>query len=111
MAENYHNLSFNNQKKAVLSIIDDFSSGSQHKIALAIEVSSAIEKEEDKKFRLNQTLFTVLWEKEEIVNIGFQKWVNTVLVDRHHAMIYHSINVDECSDNCVVCKVIGGYST
>lgn len=106
MALSYRSLPFENQKKAVMSILDVFSKISKNKIILAIEVSEELDTEEDKKFRLRQTLHTVLWEVKEAVSMGFDTWADSVLLIRHHAMIYHSLNSEECRMACEVCKMI-----
>lgn len=82
----------------------DFSEESRKRILLALEVCEDLDPQ-DKRFRLEQTLNLCLWDFDEAVSLGFEKWKADVLVLRSQAIKYHEENKDECDGNCEVCKI------
>jgi len=102
--DRYKTLPFIHQKNSLLTILDAFSYNSRNKILLALEVCSELDDEDDKKFRLRQTLHTVLWEFDDAIATGFDRWLDDNLLIRHHAIIYHSLNDGECGHECQLCK-------
>ena len=107
MEDRYKTLPYKHQKNSILSILDDFSFISRTKLILALEVCDELDDESEKKFRLRQTLHTVLWEFDDAVATGFEQWLDNNLLIRHHAIIYHSLNDGECGHECQLCK--GNY--
>ena len=102
--KSYRSLSFEELRKAVLSLLHDFSEESRKRILLALEVCEDLDPQ-DKRFRLEQTLNLCLWDFDEAVSLGFEKWKADVLVLRSQAIKYHEENKDECDGNCEVCKI------
>lgn len=107
MEERWIKLPYTHQKNSLLTIMDDFSHVSRIKLLLALEVCDELDDEDDRKFRLRQTLYTALWEFEDAVKNGFDTWLDDNLLVRHHAIMYHSSNEGECGHECKLCK--GNY--
>tara|TARA_R110002020_G_scaffold307603_4_gene523427 strand:- start:725 stop:1057 length:333 start_codon:yes stop_codon:yes gene_type:complete len=104
MALSYRKLSYDEYKKAILSLLNDFSKQSKTRLLLAIEVCEELPSD-DRLYRMEQSLDTALWEFDEAIELGFNKWKDKHLVDRSNAIIYHEQNSDECSYDCEVCKL------
>ena len=85
-------------------MLKEFSSVSRTKILLAIEVCEELP-EEDRLYRIEQSLNTALWELDEAIELGFDAWKNKHLVERANAFLYHENNKDECDYDCEVCKI------
>lgn len=84
-------------------MLKEFSSVNRTKILLAIEVCEELP-EEDRLYRIEQSLNTALWELDEAIELGFDAWKNKHLVERANAFLYHENNKDECDYDCEVCK-------
>lgn len=106
----YRKLPYSGYKKAVVSLLNEFSKDSKGKILLALEVCEELP-EEDRLFRIEQSVNTALWELDEAIELGFDAWKNKHLVERANAFIYHENNKDECDYNCEVCKIAFRWKT
>lgn len=102
--KSYRSLSFEELRKAVLSLLNDFSKESRKRILLALEVCEDLDLQ-DKRFRLEQTINLCLWDFDEAVSIGFEKWKTQNFLMRCEAIKYHEENKDECDGDCEVCKI------
>ena len=107
MEERWIKLPYTHQKNSLITILDDFSYSSRTRLLLALEVCNELDDENEKKYRLRQTLYTALWEFDDAITTGFDKWLDNTLLIRHHAIIYHSLNEGECGHECQLCK--GNY--
>ena len=104
-------MKYGEYKKAVQSLFGDFSEQSKRKLLLAFEVCEELSDKRDKWYRLEQTMDAVLWEFDEAITMGFNAWKDYHLVDRSNAIIYHELNSDECSYDCIVCKLAFRWKT
>lgn len=100
----FRNLSYDNYRKAVLSILDDFNPEERKKLNLAFEVCKELEMP-DKRFRLEQTLNVCLWEFDDAIELGFDNWKDKYLVSRSEAIEYHELNREECKTDCKICEI------
>tara|TARA_R110000824_G_scaffold364363_2_gene552703 strand:- start:2653 stop:2997 length:345 start_codon:yes stop_codon:yes gene_type:complete len=101
----YRKLSYSEYKRAMLTYLELFTDRSKDRLLLALEVCDKMEDENDKKYRLEQTVNAVLWDFDEAIQLGFAEWKSFNLVNRNNALIYHDLNKDECNGNCLLCKI------
>ena len=110
MVLSYRMLSYDEYKKAILSLLNDFSAQNRTRLLLAIEVCEELPSN-DRLYRIEQSLDAALWEFDEAIELGFNKWKDKHLIDRNNAIIYHEQNSDECSYDCEVCKLAFRWKT
>lgn len=91
-------------KLSILSIYDSFGEQNKRRLLLAISVSDESDPD-DAYFRLYQTLKEVLWEKEEAIMMGFEKYIEENIFSRTVAVKYHDLNRNECNEKCQICIV------
>lgn len=104
LKHSYMKLSYNEYKRALLSLLTLFSEQNKKRILLAIGVCDDMDDDAERNFRLNQTVDVALWELDEAIETGFQDWKSLNLIKRNDAFIYHELNKDECEYDCQVCK-------
>tara|TARA_R110001599_G_scaffold353371_1_gene591898 strand:+ start:9 stop:350 length:342 start_codon:yes stop_codon:yes gene_type:complete len=93
-----------NFKLSILSIYDSFGEHNKKRLLLAISVSDELDSN-DAYFRLYQTLKEALWEKEEAITMGFEKYIEENIFSRSVAVKYHDLNRNECNQKCQICIV------
>jgi len=91
---------FEECRSIVITIMRRFSIQSQYKLNLAMNVCDSLIDDKDKKYRMKQTLFAVLWDIPEAVTIGFKKYldreINTILgFKKYHDK--NCVNINTCS--------------
>jgi|TARA_R110000782_G_scaffold247939_1_gene334806 hypothetical protein len=111
MRHAYRKLSYSEYKRAMLTYLNSFKLESKRRLLLAFEVCDKMEDESEKKYRLEQTVNSVLWDFDEAIEIGFAEWKSFNLVNRNNALIYHDLNKDECDGNCLLCKEAFGWKS
>ena len=87
------------------TLFNTFDKNEQNRLLLAFEVCQEVELETDKNYRLDQTIDMILWNNHNAVSVGFLEWKEKNILQRHHAIKYHSLN-DECGNNCEICRGI-----
>jgi hypothetical protein len=92
-------------RSVVITIMESFSLTSQYKLALAMNVCDSLIDDKDKKYRIKQTLYSVLWEIPEAVNIGFQKYLEREIDRILKFKKYHDKNCHDIK-SCYYCKNI-----
>lgn len=105
MPSSYYDLSYNERMKILYTLFNTFDESEQNRLLLAFEVCKELKYENDKNYRLEQTIDMILWDNVIAISIGFLKWKELNILQRHHAIKYHSLN-DECGNNCEICRGI-----
>jgi len=93
---------FEECRSVVLTIMERFSLQSQYKLTLAMNVCNSLIDDKDKRYRMKQSLYSVLWELPEAVQIGFQKYLEREISKIINFKKYHDKNCHD-SKSCYFC--------
>lgn len=72
-------------------------------IVMAMNVSHSLLDENEKIWRLSQSMLSHLWDNDEAVSMGFHKYFKNKVSDNKKLLSYHKENCKEYI-NCIVCK-------
>tara|TARA_R100000995_G_scaffold82794_1_gene57257 strand:+ start:555 stop:938 length:384 start_codon:yes stop_codon:yes gene_type:complete len=105
MDRRIRNLTYDELKSIVKTF--DWSNQAIKKIKLAINACDNIVLEKDKRFRFWQTIYAVLWENNEAVDMGFKAYTKKYFYERLEAIQYHNKN---CNSYCKVCEILDRWN-
>jgi len=94
---------FEECRSIVMSIMGKFPLKSQYKLKLAMNVCDSLIDDKDKRYRMKQTLYSVLWDIPEAVNIGFKNYLDKEINKIRGFIRYHDKNCND-SENCSYCQ-------
>lgn len=87
----------------IILMSKDFSDKVLKYIVMAINVSHSLLDENEKIWRLSQTVLSHLWDNDEALSIGFHKYFKNKVNENKNLLRYHKENCAEYK-NCLVCK-------
>lgn len=94
---------FEECRSIVLSMMGNFSLQSQYKLKLAMNVCDSLIDDKDKRYRMKQTLYSILWDIPEAVNNGFKNYLDKEISKIRGFKNYHDKNCND-SENCSYCQ-------
>jgi hypothetical protein len=88
---------------AVITMVKDYSKPSLQRIRMANNVCSSYMNDNEKMYRMNESLMLCFWDFEEAINMGFPQYLKQELRNAKEVVEYHKYNCDD-KNNCIICE-------